>query len=627
MKLLASNAGGRVITKSWTINTKLWALCGCFMANVFLVGIIGFWTTNNLKQHIDNLVIVQISTSQNTAELRNIFVAVRSSVYAGAWGAQIKDSKIIETSKFQVVQETKDFEQIMNELEKANSKKQVKEGLLALSTQSMDFFKTAKDFLSSAGRLKSEDLTLFLKSFQDKFDAINAENSKLRTFVMEDVKADAASFAGDAIRSKVVMNFIVIFSMFLSLFNSWWVIRGVSKGLGKIISDLSLNARQVAKASSGMKGNASALSNSTNAQASALQETAASFDEISAMIMKTGENSHRLEESTKSSQVTAEQGKVAVSGMLSAIEQIRVSNAAIMTQIEDSNNRITGIVKMIGEIGSKTKIINDIVFQTKLLSFNASVEAARAGEHGRGFAVVAEEVGSLAQMSGNAAREISDLLSSSVLTVESIVRENKDKVQALISAGKEKIELGITVAEQCGSSLDEIVRQSAEVGTMVDEIIVAIREQSQGINEVARAINLLDRSTSEITGSSTATSDTAEILMKQASSLNDVVITLEQMTVGKIHLEGFSIVNENEKPGTVVGIGPLKDKNYSDRVISLSKRRSERKSGAANQPEPEKKESPKNEPVLKKAAGTENIKPANAASSTPKSNDPRFEEV
>jgi methyl-accepting chemotaxis protein len=78
-----------------------------------------------------------------------------------------------------------------------------------------------------------------------------------------------------------------------------------------------------------------------------------------------------------------------------------------MNQINYSNEQMSEIVKVIQEIETKTKVINDIVFQTKLLSFNASVEAARAGEQGKGFAVVAEEVGNLAQMSGNAAKEIS----------------------------------------------------------------------------------------------------------------------------------------------------------------------------------------------------------------------------
>lgn len=74
-----------------------------------------------------------------------------------------------------------------------------------------------------------------------------------------------------------------------------------------------------------------------------------------------------------------------------------------------SNKKITEITKVISEVAAKTQVINEIVFKTKLLSFNASVEAARAGDQGRGFSVVAEEVGNLAKMSGDAAKEISNI--------------------------------------------------------------------------------------------------------------------------------------------------------------------------------------------------------------------------
>jgi methyl-accepting chemotaxis protein len=82
--------------------------------------------------------------------------------------------------------------------------------------------------------------------------------------------------------------------------------------------------------------------------------------------------------------------------LIHALLEINTTSTTLIEKVTDGNQQIVGIVGMIQEIGNKTKIINDIVFQTKLLSFNASVEAARAGEQGKGFAVVASEVGSLA---------------------------------------------------------------------------------------------------------------------------------------------------------------------------------------------------------------------------------------
>ena len=77
-------------------------------------------------------------------------------------------------------------------------------------------------------------------------------------------------------------------------------------------------------------------------------------------------------------------------------------------------------------------MINDIVFQTKLLSFNASVEAERAGEHGKGFAVVAQEVGNLATMSGESAEEITKILDESVKMVQKLVSSNQVEIEKLV---------------------------------------------------------------------------------------------------------------------------------------------------------------------------------------------------
>ncbi len=203
-----------------------------------------------------------------------------------------------------------------------------------------------------------------------------------------------------------------------------------------------------------------------------------------------------------------------------------------MVQVNQSNLQMADIIKVIHQIGEKTKVINDIVFQTKLLSFNASVEAARAGEHGKGFAVVAEEVGNLAQMSGNAAREISDMLAGSISKVETIVQETKTKVESLISLGKQKVDSGVSVAKQCAEVLTEIVDNVSKVSGLAHEISSASQEQAQGVAEINKAMSQMDTVTQQNAATSEETASAAEELSAQAETLKSAVEDLVRTVEG-----------------------------------------------------------------------------------------------
>ena len=194
-----------------------------------------------------------------------------------------------------------------------------------------------------------------------------------------------------------------------------------------------------------------------------------------------------------------------------------------MDAINESNAKISEIVTVIADIGEKTKVINDIVFQTKLLSFNASVEAARAGEHGKGFAVVAEEVGNLAQMSGNAAHEISQMLGESIKKVETTVSETKLKIETLIWDGKSKVETGTHIAHQCGDVLDEITHNIISVTQMASEISTACREQAQGVHEITKAMNNLGQVTQNNASTSEESAESSKELSTQADTLHSMV--------------------------------------------------------------------------------------------------------
>ena len=324
--------------------------------------------------------------------------------------------------------------------------------------------------------------------------------------------------------------------------------RSLTKSIGQVAEQLGKGAHEVASASSDISIASQSLSAAANEQAAALQETVSAIDEVSAMVSKNADNADRSQSSAQASRDAAVRGKTAVDDMIRSIDAISESNGEIMRQIENSNREISDIVKVIAEIGSKTKVINDIVFQTKLLSFNASVEAARAGEHGKGFAVVAEEVGNLAQMSGNAAKEISQMLEGSIQKVEMIVENTKTRVERLVFTGREKVTAGTLIARRCGEVLDEIVENASEVTQMVNEIATASKEQAQGVHEITKAMAQMDQVTQQNSAASQQTASASSQLSSQADALRSVVGVLRASVDGQAAIEQTQI----ESPRKVV---------------------------------------------------------------------------
>lgn len=286
------------------------------------------------------------------------------------------------------------------------------------------------------------------------------------------------------------------------------------------------------KDSEELNDTANVLADSAVGQEKALQSTVQAVDEISATIDQNSENAKNSANVSSSSLETAEVGREVVKKMILTMEEINSSNESMINQVEENNKKISEILLVISEIEDKTKVINDIVFQTKLLSFNASVESARAGEHGKGFAVVAEEVGNLANMSGKSAHEISDLLSESVRKVSSIVEESKKQIEGIARVGKEKVETGRSVARECGDVFDKIYQNFSEVNTLVTEISSASQEQSQGMGAINQAMERLSDGTMKSTTIAKKSSDAAKNLEQRSVVLKETLESINSVLRG-----------------------------------------------------------------------------------------------
>lgn len=235
------------------------------------------------------------------------------------------------------------------------------------------------------------------------------------------------------------------------------------------------------------------LSKSSMAQENAVTHTAQTIHQISSMASQTSENATHSKKISDQTKNCAEVGIKIVSEVSGAILKIKQSNESVMEQINQNKDQMTDIVQTIRQIETKTNIINDIVFQTKLLSFNASVEAARAGEHGKGFSVVAEEIGKLATTSGSASKEINDLINTSVQKVESIAASTDAKVNSLMTSSKDSIQMGESQVKSCGETFHELAGFIQDLNERVIGISQASNEQSQGVIDMTKVIQELEQ--------------------------------------------------------------------------------------------------------------------------------------
>lgn len=516
--------------RNWSLNSKVYSIIALFVVVCATISYVGISQLDAINDALNKIVDKDAKRIEFATEIESTYLT------------QIISEKnmIIEQEKIKMEEFdhkiNEDYKKIQNILEewRSNSSAQGKVKINEFSDAYLVWWELNKKVRTLA--LNQEDKAAFDLSRGKSLEArIHVEKIIDEAVIINKNFMKTSSEETDVLyeNARMLLLIISIGAALAGLITTFFVMRSVSTAIEEVISSLTDNSNQVTSAAQQIASSSEELSQASTEQSSALEETAASIEELSSMVQKNADNAKKTSEIAGGSKQNAGKGKEVMGEMILAIDDINVSNASIMNSINESNKKISEIVDVIAEIGNKTKVINDIVFQTKLLSFNASVEAARAGEHGKGFAVVAEEVGNLAQMSGNAAKEITSLLDGSILKVQSIVNETKSKVEHLIVDGKAKVDRGTSIAKECGIVLDEIVSNITVVNEMSDEIAVACLEQAQGVSEITKAMGQLDQVTQINTATSQETASSAEQLSAQAVALRGVVKILVETIKGK----------------------------------------------------------------------------------------------
>lgn len=319
--------------------------------------------------------------------------------------------------------------------------------------------------------------------------------------ISENKKADEIyanllyELAGKRVQKYLSQEPISVLITIVALLILGYLFAGFYLSLTSSVEEISNNlygvTEEVESASTDLYSSSQRLAEGNMEQAAAIQETASTLEESTSMVNQNTENTRVAATLAKQAKDLAQKGSSDMAEMMNS-----------MTELKSSSDQIAKIIK----------VIDEIAFQTNILSLNAAVEAARAGDVGKGFAVVAEEVRNLAQRSAEAAKDTSVIIEGNISLSEK----------------------GVKAARQTNEALNEINIQVQKVSEIIDEVAVATEEQSQGIGQINKAMSQMTIVTQNNATIADGNVSAITSLSEQVGKMKEIISGLISLITGKV---------------------------------------------------------------------------------------------
>lgn len=308
---------------------------------------------------------------------------------------------------------------------------------------------------------QNDEVGILADSFNMMLESLSYKNNIMRQIADDnDLRMDITLDSEDDVLGKALIKMLASLNEILSQVN-------------ESSEQISISADEVASVSQ-------SLSQEATEQASLLEEITSSVTEINSQSKKNVESANNANILTKNATEKAQKGNMIIKKLVEA-----------MTKITSSSKEINKI----------TKVIDDIAFQTNILSLNANVEAARAGKYGKAFAVVAEEVRELANKSAEAVKKTTSIINDSISNIEN----------------------GNHLVINSSEQFDDIVKSTQDAVQLVEEIVLASREQTIRLDEISAGLSQIEQATHVNTASAEESASASEEFASQARLLKELI--------------------------------------------------------------------------------------------------------
>ncbi len=285
----------------------------------------------------------------------------------------------------------------------------------------------------------------------------------------------------------VILGLIV--TIIVSMIIAGFVANSIIKSIKNVLGNLSETSNNLNALSNELTESGHKLAEGSTEQAASIQETSSTLEESSSMVHQTTQNTKEADVLAKQTKEAAGKGNFEMQSMLESMEELKKSST---------------------EISKIIKVIDEIAFQTNILSLNAAVEAARAGDAGKGFAVVAEEVRNLAQRSAQAAKDTAVIIDSNIHLSEKCLK----------------------ITEQVSSSMTEITDETQKVSELLEEITTASQEQEIGIGQINQAISQMESVLQANASTAQESASSADQLSVYADTTKKIIADLSALIDG-----------------------------------------------------------------------------------------------